>query len=52
MIRKIIGTILILVGGFLLVVLLTNGLLFPHILGPTTLAVIGAILLALPGKTR
>jgi hypothetical protein len=46
MIRKSIGTILVIAAGVLAVILLTNGLIFPHLIGPITLAVIGVILLA------
>ena len=53
MIRKIIGTILISVGGVLMVALLTGGNpIFPHMIGPGSLAVIGVILLATKGKTN
>jgi hypothetical protein len=51
MTRKIVGTILLIAGGMLAVVLFTNGMLFfPHIIGPGGLAVIGVILLAIKGK--
>ncbi len=53
MIRKTIGTILIIVGGVLMVLLLTGGgSIFPHMIGPGSLAVIGVILLATKGKTN
>ena len=45
MLRKSIGTILVIAAGVLAIILLTNGLLFPHMIGPITLAVIGVILL-------
>lgn len=51
MARKIIGTILTFVAGVLIVFLLTyGGPVFPHIIGPSILAVIGAILLVIKGK--
>ncbi len=51
MARKIIGTIFALVGGALILFLLTyGGPVFPHIIGPSTLAVIGVVLLAVKGK--
>ncbi len=53
MIRKTIGTILIIVGGVLMVLLLTGGgSILPHIIGPGSLAVIGVILLATKGKAN
>jgi hypothetical protein len=53
MIRKIIGTILLIAAGTLAVVLFTNGrLIFPHVIGPGGLALIGGILLAVKGKTQ
>jgi len=46
MIRKTIGTILVIAAGVLAVILFIGGrLIFPHIIGPITLAVIGVILL-------
>ncbi len=51
MVRKIVGAIFVLVGGALILFLLTyGGPVFPHIIGPSTLAVIGAVLLAIQGK--
>jgi len=51
MLRKIIGITLLVVGGFFIFVLLTyGGPVWPHIMGPSTLAVIGAIVLK--GKTK
>ncbi len=53
MARKIIGTILILVGAAGIVVLLTyGGPVVPHIIGPSFLAVIGVILFAIKGKAN
>ncbi len=52
MIRRIIASILILVGALLLVMILTSGLLFPHVLGPSTLIALGAVLFAWPTKTK
>ncbi len=51
MIRKIIGTALLVIGGLLGIVLLTGGLVWPHIVGPITLVVIGAVLLTSKRKT-
>ncbi len=51
MAKKIIGTILFVVGGALIVVLLTyGGPVFPHIIGPGLLVLIGAILLTVKRK--
>jgi hypothetical protein len=51
MIRKIIGSALIVIGGVLIVFLLTyGGPVFPHIVGPTVAAVLGAVLVAVKGK--
>ncbi len=53
MARKIIGIILTLVAAALIVALLTyGGPVFPHIIGPSFLAVIGVILLAIKGKAN
>ena len=53
MLRKIIGITLLVVGGFFIIVLLTyGGPVWPHIMGPSTLAVIGLILILLKGKTK
>ena len=53
MLRKIIGITLLVVGGFFIIVLLTyGGPVWPHIVGPITLAVIGLILILLKGKTK
>ncbi len=52
MIRKIIAWILFLTAGLLLAMILSNGLFLPHVLGPTTLAAIGAILFAWPQKVK
>ncbi len=51
MIRKAIGTILLIAAGVLTIVLFIGGkLIFPHVIGPITLAVIGVILLTLKRK--
>ena len=53
MLRKIIGITLLVVGGFFIIVLLTyGGPVWPHIIGPITVTVIGAILLVFKGKTK
>ena len=51
MIKMIIGTILILAGGIFLAVMISHGILFPHVLGPGMLVVIGVVLVAIKGKT-
>jgi len=55
MIKKIIGVILLVVGVFVGLVLLTyDGPIFPHILGPVVFVTTGAILLLVKrkGKTK
>ncbi len=52
MIRKTIGTILILVGATFIVFLISRGLLFPHVIGPTTLIVIGGLLLTVKKRAK
>jgi hypothetical protein len=53
MIRKMIGTILVLVGAFFMIVLLTGGgPVLPHIVGPATVTVLGAILLTFKRKAK
>ncbi len=53
MTRKIIGAVLLIAGLGLGAVLLVNGrLVFPHILGPSTLIMIGVLLLAIKAKTN
>jgi hypothetical protein len=53
MIKKTIGTILLIASLVLGVVLFTNGrFIFPHVIGPGSLAVIGVILLVLKSKTN
>jgi hypothetical protein len=51
MTRKIIAIALLLIGGLGIIVLLTyGGPVFPHIIGPTVLTMIGAIVLFLKKK--
>jgi hypothetical protein len=51
MTRKIIGTVLLVIGVLGCIVLLTyGGPVLPHIVGPATLAVIGAIVLLFKKK--
>ena len=50
MIKTVIGIIMIIAGGLLFGILLSSGLLFPHIIGPIALAATGTILLALKRK--
>ena len=53
MARKIVGIILLVVGGLGIIVLLTyGGVVFPHIIGPSVLAVLGAILLLLKKRSK
>lgn len=53
MISKIIGTVLFVVGVFGIVVLLTyGGPIFPHVIGPTALAIAGGALIALKRRTH
>ena len=52
MIKKSIGTILILAGSIIFVFLISRGMIFPHIIGPIILVTIGVLLLALKGKTK
>ena len=52
MIKKTIGTILIVAGSVFLVFLISRGLVFPHILGPITVVVIGVVLVAIKGKAK
>jgi len=48
MTRKTIGIALLIIGGFGMIVLLTyGGPVLPHIIGPTTVAIIGLVLLLL-----
>jgi hypothetical protein len=51
--RKIIGAVLLVLGAIGAVVLLTyDGPVLPHIIGPTTVAIIGLVLLVLKPKTK
>jgi len=52
MIRTTIGIGIIIVGCVLLGVLLSSGLLFPHIIGPVTLIAVGTALLAVRRKAK
>ncbi len=53
MVRKIIGTTLLIVGGLLGFVLLMYGVpILPHIIGPIVLIMIGVFLLAAKGKSN
>jgi hypothetical protein len=52
-VRKVIGTILLIVGGFLIIVLFAGGgQVWPHVIGPFTLAIIGVILLGIKSKAK
>ena len=50
MTKTIIGATMIVAGGLLFGVLLSGGLLFPHIIGPATLVAVGVILVAFKRK--
>lgn len=51
MIKKVIGIILMVIGVFIALVLMTyGGPVFPHIIGPVVLVTIGAILLLMRKK--
>ena len=53
MISKIIGMVLLVVGVFGIIVLLTyGGPIFPHVIGPTILAIAGGALIALKRRTH
>jgi hypothetical protein len=53
MIRKISGITLVVVGGIMIIVLLTyGGPIFPHIIGPVLLTGIGGVLLSKIGSRR
>jgi len=51
MLKKVLGTTFVIVGGTLIVLLLTyGGPIFPHIIGPTALTAVGIALVAVKGK--
>lgn len=51
--QVVIGIILVAIGGFFIVVLLTgSGPVLPHIVGPITVAVIGTILLVFRRRVK
>lgn len=51
--QVVIGIILVAIGGFFIVVLLTGGgPVLPHIVGPITVAVIGTILLVFRRRVK
>jgi hypothetical protein len=51
MTRKVIGGVLLVVGGSLIIILLAHGgPFFPHIIGPVVVAVIGIMLFAIKKK--
>ncbi len=53
MLRKTIGIGLLVAGVFIAFVLMMSGMLiFPHVIGPITLAVIGLLLLLYRGNTH
>ena len=51
--KKMIGAALLVLGGIGMIVLLTyGGPVLPHIIGPTTVAIIGLVLLMLRPKAK
>jgi hypothetical protein len=51
--RKTIGIALLVIGGLGMVVLLTyGGPVLPHLIGPTTVAIIGLVLLLLKPRAK
>jgi len=53
MIRKIIGTILVILGGLGIVILVFGGgPILPHIVGPTILAIVGTFVLTFKSKAK
>jgi hypothetical protein len=52
MIKKSIGTILILAGSIIFVFLISRGMIFPHIIGPIILVTSGVLLFAFKGKAK
>jgi hypothetical protein len=51
--QVVIGSILVAIGGFVIIVLLTGGWpILPHIVGPISVALIGTLLLVLRRRTR
>ena len=53
MIKKIIGTLLLVIGGSGMIILLTyGGPVFPHIFGPTIVAIIGGAMLGFRRKPK
>lgn len=52
MIKKITGISLIIAGCLLLVVLLSKGMIFPHISGPIVFVLVGIILLIFKRKRK
>jgi len=51
--RVVIGIILVAIGGFFIIVLLTGGApILPHIVGPITVAAIGIILLVFRRRVK
>jgi hypothetical protein len=51
MIRRTVGVILTIIGGLVIVILLSyGGAILPHIVGPITIAAIGIVLVTLKRK--
>jgi len=51
MIRKVAGSVLLIVAAGIALMLLTRGrFVLPHVLGPLTLAIIGGLLVIIPGR--
>ncbi len=53
MLRKIVGIGLLVVGAVIfLVLLMSGGPIFPHVIGPLVLAVVGVLLLRYRSKSK
>lgn len=50
MVRTVFGVIMMMIGCLSLFIFISNGLLFPHLLGPITLVIIGIVLLIFKRK--
>ena len=53
MLRKIIGTMLVILGGLGIIILIFGGgPVLPHVIGPTALAVVGTLILTFKRKAN
>jgi len=53
MLRKVIGTILIVLGGLgILLLISAGGPILPHVIGPAILAVVGTLVLTFQRKAK